>query len=159
MAMAMELNPYAGALGGGDPVLVMAEMPKRWAEVVAGMSAAEIERAPAPGKWSVREVLVHLADCEIAFAFRLRQAYAGERMIQPFDQGAWGRAYGVYTAEQALAMYATLRAWNVSFVSGLTEADKQLPVMHPERGEMVLWTVVETIAGHDSHHFAKLEAR
>jgi uncharacterized damage-inducible protein DinB len=152
-------NFYAGALGELDPVAVMAETPRRLEAVVEGMSAAEIEVEPAPGKWSVREILAHLADCEMAFGFRLRQVYSGVREIQPFDQDGWARSYGGYSAGLALATFVALRDWNLAFVNGLSEADKELPGMHPERGEMVLWTVVETIAGHDLHHLAGLEKR
>ena len=154
----MSVNPYAYAVAGRDPAVVIAETPARLATVLAGMTVEEIDAVPAPGKWSVREVVVHLADCEIAFGFRLRQAYGGQTLLQPFDQDAWARAYGVYSAAQALETFAVLRAWNVAFVGGLTEADKLLPAMHPERGEMVLWTIVETMAGHDTHHLMKLEA-
>ncbi len=155
----MSANFYAGALGERDPVEVMAETPRRLAAVVEGLSAAEIEAKPGPGKWSVREILAHLADCEMAFGFRLRQVYGGVREIQPFDQDEWARAYGSYSARLALATFAGLRDWNLAFVGGLSEADKALPAFHPERGEMVLWTVVETIAGHDLHHLAALERR
>ena len=153
----MSLNPYAEALGKRDPVEVIAQTVGRLAQVTDGLSAAEIEARPAPGKWSVREILAHLADCEIAFGFRLRQAYSGQTHLQPFDQDAWARAYGAYSAVQALATFTALRAWNVAFVRGLTEADKQMAAVHPERGAMVLWTIVETMAGHDSHHLMKLE--
>jgi uncharacterized damage-inducible protein DinB len=153
----VSLNPYAGALGGRDPVEVIAQTPGRLAQVVDGLTAVEIEARPAPGKWNVREILAHLADCEMAFGFRMRQSYGGETLVQPFDQDAWARAYGVYSAEQALATFVALRAWNLAFVGGLTEADKQLPAVHPERGEMVLWTIVETMAGHDLHHLAALK--
>jgi uncharacterized damage-inducible protein DinB len=155
----MSLNPYAGALGEGDAVQVMERTPEWLAQAVASLSGEQVEVRPAPGKWSVREVLAHLADCELAFGFRLRQAYGGERMVQPFDQDAWARAYEAYSAAQALETFRVLRAWNLAFVRGLTEADKRLPVMHPERGEMVLWTIVETMAGHDLHHLEKLEQR
>jgi uncharacterized damage-inducible protein DinB len=151
------MNPYAQALGERDAAAVIAQTPRRLAELVGGMSAEEVERRPAPGKWSVRQVLAHLADCDIAFGFRLRQAYSGQSQLQPFDQDAWARAYGAYTAEAALATFAALRAWNVAFVGGLSEADKHLPTVHPERGAMVLWTIVETMAGHDLHHLAKLK--
>lgn len=155
----MTLNPYAGALGERDAVEVIAQTPKRLAQVVDGLSSAEIEARPGPGKWSVREVVAHLADCEIAFGFRLRQSYGGERLIQPFDQDAWARAYAGLPVDQALATFMALRGWNVAFVKGLSEADKALPAVHPERGEMRLWTIVETMAGHDLHHLAGLKRR
>lgn len=155
----MSLNPYAGALGQSDPAEVLAQMPVRLAQTIDGLSVAEMEARPAPDKWCVREILAHLADSEIAFGFRLRQSYGGESSVQPFDQDTWARAYGAYTAEQALTTFTALRAWNLAFVAGLTETDKKLPVVHPERGEMVLWTIVETMAGHDLHHLAGLKKR
>jgi uncharacterized damage-inducible protein DinB len=153
----VSLNPYAGALGEGDAVAVLAETPRRLEALVEGLSAGEIEAQPGPGKWSVREILAHLADCEIAFGFRLRQVYAGAQVMQPFDQDEWARAYASYPAGLALATFVALRDWNLAFIGGLSEAEKQRPGMHPERGEMVLWTIVETMAGHDLHHLKALE--
>ena len=69
----MSLNPYAEALGERDPVEVIAQTPGRLAQKIEGLSAAEIEARPAPGKWSVREIVAHLADCEIAFGFRMHR--------------------------------------------------------------------------------------
>jgi predicted acyltransferase len=154
----VSLNPYAGALGGRDPVAVMAETPRRLEVLVGGVSAAQIEARPGPGKWSVREILAHLADCEIAFGFRLRQVCAGAPVMQPFDQDDWARAYPNYSAGLALATFVALRDWNLAFIAGLSETDKQRAGMHPERGEMVLWTIVETMAGHDLHHLKALDA-
>jgi uncharacterized damage-inducible protein DinB len=153
----MNTNPYAYAAAGQDPLVVIAATPAKLELLVAAMSAEQMETRPAPGKWNVREVLTHLADCEIAFSFRLRQARGGEPAIQPFDQDAWARPYGAYSAAQAVKTFAALRAWNVAFLSTLTDEEKHLPAVHPERGEMTLWTIVETIAGHDRHHLAKLE--
>jgi hypothetical protein len=150
------LNPYAGALGGRDAVEVLKETPERLAALLDGMSAEAMEARPAPGKWSMREVVAHLADCEIAFSFRLRQAYAGQSQIQPFDQDGWARCYRVYSVAEGLSAFTALRNWNVAFVGGLSEADKTLPTFHPERGAGGLWTIVETMGGHDLHHLAKL---
>lgn len=154
----MSVNPYAGKLEGRDPLAVMAETPALLAKVVRNMSREQTEERSAAGKWNVREVVAHLADCEIAFGFRLRQAFGGERMIQPFDQDAWAKSYASYSMDLALATFTALRAWNVAFVGGLSEADKQRVAWHPERGEMVLWAIAETMAGHDVHHLAGLEA-
>jgi uncharacterized damage-inducible protein DinB len=153
----MSMNPYASALAERDPVSVLAGTAARLAKILASRSAEQIETAPAPGKWSVREVLAHLADCEIAFGFRLRQTFAGERAIQPFDQDQWARAYGSYSAALAVTTFSALRDWNLAFIRGLSETDKRLPAMHPDRGQMTLWTIVETMAGHDLHHLTNLE--
>jgi len=154
----MTLNPYAGFLGEGNAVEVISSTPVGLAALVDGMSAERVEAPIAPGKWSVRQIVVHLADCEIAFGFRLRQALAGVS-IQPFDQDAWAESYGCYSLAGALETFRALRAWNVALISGLSETDRQLKVTHPERGEMTLWTIVETMAGHDLNHLAQVERR
>jgi len=150
--------PYAEALGSRDPQQVIAETPLRLARVLEALTPEEIEAQPAPGKWSVREIVAHLADCEIAWGWRLRQALAEEHpAIQPFDQEAWSRVYAAYSLAQARACFEALRAWNVAFVGALSEADKQRPVTHPERGEETLWNILQIMAGHDLHHLERLE--
>jgi uncharacterized damage-inducible protein DinB len=126
-------------------------------QLLGRLGAEQIERQPAPGKWSVREIMAHLADCELAFGFRLRQGVAGVEMIQPFDQDEWARNYGGYDFATARKTYRALRAWNLAFIRSLTEEQKRIKVTHPERGTMAVWTIVETIAGHDLHHLASLE--
>src|ERR1700733_6998706 len=68
------MNPYASFLGGKDPLEVISETPGRLVQPIHESSPDILNRSPAPGKWSVRDILAHLADCEVVFAFRLRQA-------------------------------------------------------------------------------------
>lgn len=152
--------PYAEMLGERDAAKVIAETPRRLGLVLDGLSAAEIETRPAPGKWCVREMMAHLADCEIVWGWRLRQVYGEEHAVtQPFEQDAWARVYGAYSLEAAWECFKALRAWNVAFVGALSEMDKAKAYTHPERGEETLWTIVEIMAGHDLHHLAGLKKR
>ena len=153
----MSLNPYAGALGEREPVEVIRSTPERVEAVLNRLSAEQVEKRPAPNKWSVREIMAHLTDCEIAFGFRLRQAAAGVGLVQPFDQDDWARNYGEYSFAAAKATYRAVRAWNLAFIGSLTDEQRARAVTHPERGTMTVWTIVETMAGHDLHHLASLE--
>ncbi len=153
----MTLNPYATFLGKGDAVAIITATPARLAALVDSMSAEQVEAPIAPGKWSVRQIVTHVADCEIGFGFRLRQALAGVPVLQPFDQDRWAESYGRYSLAGAIETFRALRAWDVALVAGLSEADKELKVNHPERGDMTLWTIVETMAGHDLNHLAQVE--
>lgn len=151
--------PYSDVLAGRDPQPILAETPTRLAAILDTFNPQQIEAHPAPGKWSIREVMAHLADCEIAWAWRLRQALADDHhQIQPFDQDAWARPYAAYTFAEARTTFNALRAWNLVFLSTLTDADKHRPITHPERGEETLRTIVEIMAGHDLHHLQRLEA-
>ena len=153
----MTANPYAKFLSDGDVVDILSATPERLAKHVGGISGTQASTPLAPGKWSFQQVLVHLADCEVAFGFRLRQAQAGVS-IQPFDQDAWAESSSRYSVSQALETFSVMRAWNLAFVNGLSEAEKQRIVTHPERGQMTLWTIVETMAGHDLNHLTRLDS-
>jgi DinB superfamily len=152
------MNPYASFLGNEDPMRVLPETPKRLRELAAVLQK-RINTKPAPNKWSPREILAHLADCELTFAFRYRQALADDNhVIQPFDQDRWAKSYGAYTAEQALALFSTVREWNLALLRSLTPEQLAKKVTHPERGAMTLKTIIETAAGHDLNHLKQLEA-
>ena len=153
-------RPYVHLLEGRDPAAVMRETPGRLADLLKFVSAEQIEHKPAPGKWSIREILCHLADCEIAWAWRLRLIYgADSTVLQPFDQDPWARAYdGVgYTTSAARATWTAVRQWNLALIEGLTDEDKRRASSHPELGPVILWNIVEIAAGHDLHHLASLQ--
>jgi hypothetical protein len=152
------VNPYASQLGKLDPLEVIEATPVKLRALVAKIGDGRIEQPRAPGKWSAREIVCHLADCEIAFGFRLRQTLAEDRhVMQPFDQDAWAKRYAGYSAEAALATFSALRQWNLALVRSLTAADRAKPAHHPERGDMTLGTIVETMGGHDRNHLKQLE--
>src|SRR5439155_19147076 len=111
------MNPYASQLGNQDPIRVLSATASRLEEIATSLGESRLSRSPAPGKWSPREILVHLADCELAFGFRYRQALAEENhVVQPFDQDKWAKSYSSFTAEQALDTFATLRNWNLTLI-------------------------------------------
>jgi hypothetical protein len=152
------MNPYEKYLDGRAPEAIVATTAARLDGLVSAMAPEAADRSPAPGKWSVREILCHLADCEIAFAFRIRQTLAEDRhVMQPFDQNAWAANYRAYSTQAALAMFAALRGWNVALVKTLDDDALARPVNHPERGDMMLRTIVETMAGHDLNHIRQIE--
>ena len=114
-------------------------------------------RAPGP-KWNAREIVCHLADCELVFGFRLKQTLAEDcPVLQPFDQEKWARRYGNLDVESALRLFEACRRWNVLLIEGATAEEQARTVTHPERGTMTFWTIVETMAGHDTNHLGQLE--
>jgi hypothetical protein len=155
----MPTNPYASFIGDADPLEVTRVTPVRLEKLFHALGAEKSTLAPAPGKWSVRDILCHLADCEVVFAFRLRQALAEDRhVIQPFDQDQWAATYAHYDAPGALAAFSAIRQWNLALIAGLKAGDFDKPLNHPERGDMTLRVVIETMAGHDLNHLRQVEA-
>jgi hypothetical protein len=155
----MNQNPYAAQLAGKDPLDVIAATPGQLATFVRALGPGRIEQSLAPGKWSAREIVCHLADCEVVFAYRLRQTLAEDRhVIQPFDQDKWAAPYAAYDAPAALAVFSALRRWNISFIHAAPAEAFSKGVTHPERGELTFKTLVETMGGHDLNHVKQLEA-
>jgi len=136
------LNPYAKFLNGQDPLPVLKETHNRLHNLAHAIGAARLTQAPAPGKWSPRDIFCHLADCETVFAFRLRQTLAEDHHIVPPD---------------AIVTFAAIRRWNLLLIESALPTHASKPVTHPERGAMTFSTIVETMAGHDLNHLAQLE--
>jgi hypothetical protein len=153
------MNPYANHIGHKTPLDVISDTPGRLAQLVETIGPERLETPPAPGKWSARDIVCHLTDCEIAFGFRLRQTLAEDHhVIQPFDQDLWAKSYSSCDAKLALAALSALRAWNVALIRSVKPADLLKPVTHPERGTMTFQTIVETMAGHDRNHIKQVDA-
>ena len=152
------MNPYAANLGQRDPWEVIAATSQQLESLVETLGPECARHAPAPGKWSAREVLCHLADSEIVFAFRLRQTLAEDHnVIQPFDQDRWASQYRSYDARAALAVFSAVRQWNLALIRGAIPQELSKKVTHPERGEMTFQTILETMAGHDLGHIRQIE--
>jgi hypothetical protein len=113
----------------------------------------------APGKWTGRQVLAHLADAEIAIAFRARQVLTQQlHTMQTFDEAAWLGLYGDVDVEAALQAFLAARRWNLQLVRGLSPAQLERVGFHPERGEETVAVTLRALAGHTFNHVNQLEA-
>ena len=154
----MATNPYASKLGNRSAREVIAETSRKLSTLAGRLGPAGMKRSLAPGKWTARDILCHLADTELAFAFRLRQSLAEPRhVIQPFDQDAWSRPYPSLDAQAALATFSAVRAWNLALLATVPAEAYARTLNHPERGDMTFQVLVETMAGHDLNHLGQLE--
>jgi len=152
-------TPYASYLADQDPVRVLSATASRLAELSKSLGESRINQPIAPGKWSPRQIMIHLADCELAFGFRYRQTLAlDNHTVQPFDQDLWAKTYEAYGAEQALAAFTALRNWNLTLIRSLTSEQFAKACLHPERGQETLRTLIEINAGHDINHLRQMEA-
>ena len=154
------MNPYSAWIDGLEPLAVIRETPRRLREAMASHEeAGTVDQPRTAGAWTARQILAHLADTEIVFAMRLRQAVAEEdHVIQPFDQDAWARDYAAADIDTALSVFSAVRTWNVQFIAAQPEGTFAKELSHPERGTMTFRTLVETMAGHDRNHLSQLAA-
>jgi hypothetical protein len=152
-----ELNPYDKFLDGRPIQDILGATPATIAGLIETIGPARATTPPAPGKWNAAEIVSHLADCELVFAFRLRQTLAEDSpTIQPFDQEKWAAHYPTIPANQALDVFAATRGWNLQLLRTVMPQAASRPVTHPERGAMTFQTIIETMAGHDLNHIGQL---
>ncbi len=151
-------NPYAAALGNRDPVEALEDTPQRIRAAVDHWTDTQFERTYAPGKWSIRKVLIHLAQTELALTTRVRFALSQPGYAaQAFSQDDWLPLDERTDARTALDAYTTLRRFNVAMFRGLTPAQRERTFAHPEYGTLTVGWVTSQMAGHDIHHLKQIE--
>jgi hypothetical protein len=156
--MATLIHPYAQYLGESEPLEVLGETQRRILEIAERLGPRGLQLTYAPGKWTAAQVLAHLADCEMAFGFRVRQIVAEPQLpIQPFDETRWSRDYAAMDGLEAAKTFHALRAWNLTLFRLLTPADLAQAAAHPQRGPESAGTVIRIMAGHTLNHLAQLE--
>jgi DinB superfamily len=149
-----------GHLEGRHPLKLQSEAPKRLAKLLKGVSLAKARKRPAPGKWSIAEIVAHIADTELVGGYRIR-AILGQpgTQIIGFDQDVWVTAlhYGKRDLKKSFAQYSALRDANLALLKSLTPEQWKHHGMHNERGEESVETIVNLFAGHDINHFQQIE--
>jgi DinB superfamily len=135
--------------------------PKEIAAAVSGLPPQALRYKPAPDKWSILEILGHLADIEIVYAYRLRQMLADKKpVIAPMDQDEWAKQLGYMDtpAPELVALYGLNRHHNLRLLRRLKPGDLEKSAFHPEyKQEMTVATLVEKMAGHGANHLEQIE--
>jgi hypothetical protein len=145
---------------GEQPVKVQAATAKKLAKLIKGVPAGKLRKRPAPDKWSVQEILAHLADAEIAGSWRIRSILgAPGTPVAAFDQDAWVAAlhYGKRDPRQAVEQFRVLRETNLALLKSLKPEQWKHHGIHSERGEESIELIVRMFAGHDLNHLAQIE--
>jgi len=148
-------------LAGRDPLSLLAAAPATLAALLAAVPPALCARRPAPGKWSIQEIVAHLADDELVGAYRIRLILAAPgTAIQAFDQDQWAETghYGATDPGRSLALFRTLREANLALWLRLSPAEWERAGVHAERGVESIRDIATYYAGHDLDHFAQIEA-
>lgn len=158
-------NPYVKRIIsnviGKDSLAVLAGTPKRLRKLVKGLKKRQVRYKPAPEKWSIAEIVTHLADCEIVLGFRLRMMLAQSGSpIQAMDQDKWAAGFWYASADvdDQVELFSVLRKQHVRMWKKLAAADWEKYGMHEERGKETVERVTHHFAGHDINHLEQIEA-
>ena len=156
--MAQTKNPYADDLGSADPLAALAQTPREIERLTKSWTATRWENSYAPGKWTARQILVHLAQAELALSTRARFAASQDGYVaQPFDQDEWLALDDHADAETAVGAYLALRWLNLAMFKGMSSAQRQRAFTHPEYGTLTPEWIAAQLAGHDIHHLKQLK--
>jgi hypothetical protein len=146
---------YAAALGGVDPIESMRKAPKRLKKLLKGVSEKRLKARPAESKWSVKEIIAHLADGEVMLGSRFRLVAAMDRPpLLGYDQDAYVERLAIEKArtEDLLEDFAAVRKANVRLLERLPSEALSRVGLHSERGEESLADMLVMYAGHDHVH-------
>jgi len=146
---------------GADFLALQAAAPAKLASLVAGLSAEQLAHRPGPAKWSIQEVIAHLADDELVGGYRLRMILSSPgTTIQAFDQDVWARTGRYYARDvsSSLELFRVLREANLALLRSLSAEEWDMFGVHTERGVESIRDIAMYFAGHDINHFQQIDA-
>jgi uncharacterized damage-inducible protein DinB len=172
--MSVFTNPASGAagnaaaytsavlalLGDREPGSVLRQTAASLSRAIEGLAAPALRQPEGPGKWSIVQVLQHLADSEMVWAWRVRLILAQEKPpLTGYDQDLWAERlhYDRATAAEALEVFTVMRRANLRLMDGALPTDLNRVGVHVERGEESLAHLYRLNAGHDLLHLRQIE--
>ena len=149
-----------GHVNREDPLRVQHSTPKKLEKLIKPLSKKQLTQRPEPGKWSIAEILAHLADAELAGGWRLRLIAGNNGVpVQAFDQDVWVQIfdYAHRDPRVSLETFRVLRENNLRMLRALPKNLWDNFGMHQERGKETIAHIVRMFAGHDLNHLAQVE--
>ena len=156
-------TPYSADLGDREPLEAMRSAVDHIQAIAATWTPRQFERSYAPGKWTARQILIHLVQTEVALGNRARMALAiPNYTAQAFDQDHWMAAEGgagSAGADGPAALHAlvAMNAFNRALFESLSAPKRATPFSHPEYGALTVDWLIHQMAGHLHHHLAQIE--
>ncbi len=144
---------------GRQPLRIQEATPKKIERLLRTLTEQQMRRRPAPGKWSIAEILAHLADTELVGGYRIRMILGSNGMpIQAFDQNVWARNadYARQNPHRSLRTFRTLREANLHLLKSLPKKKWSHYGIHAERGKETIARVAQMFAGHDLNHLEQI---
>ena len=143
-----------------EPMEVLASTPAAITRAIRGLTNGQLHKSPIKGKWSITEIISHLTDGEIVFAYRLRKILAEPGCkIDSYDQNKWASnlQYGNADYKKKLMLFSAVRKTNVEILQALSPKELKRFGMHDERGKENLENMILLYAGHDMNHIKQIE--
>ena len=150
---------FAAYVDGKDVLAMQRDAPRTLARLMASVHEDQLKTKPAPGKWSVTEIVAHMAEDELISTWRYRQMIEHEcPELNNFDQDLWAKLgdYSSWRAGEALEMFRLLREANLRMFERLTPEQWQREGIHAERGKITVRDQCRHMAAHDMNHIEQV---
>lgn len=147
-------------LGDDDPVEVQGQTVEGVRSVIAE-AGGDLRKRPAPGEWSVLELVGHLVDAELVAAARYRWMLSHDApSLIGYDQDSWVARlrHNDESPEELLALFSALRQADLALWRRSSAAERQRVGMHAERGAETFDLLFRMLAGHDRFHLDQMRA-
>ena len=144
---------------GQDPIKLQSSTNKKLTRLIAGIPSSKLRKRPAPAKWSIAEILAHLADVEIVIAWRLRSILGHPGTpVQAYDQNVWVTSghYEKRDPGKSIELHLAVREANLALLKSLTPEQWKHYGQHAERGQESIEHIVRMVAGHDVNHVRQI---
>jgi uncharacterized damage-inducible protein DinB len=144
-----------------DAVVVgaLAKAPAALRKLLRGLGARAFARSYGPGKWTIRQIVCHLRDCELVFSTRFRKVISEPGGALPaFDQDLWADAmgYGKQDPRAAFELFRAARDANVALLRQVGRAALDRSGEHPKYGRMTLRQLARHVLHHDRNHLGQV---
>jgi DinB superfamily len=149
-----------GHVEGQDAMRLQRETAAKLKKLIRGLTPKQLRWQPEPGKWSIAEIVAHLADVEIVASWRMRSIIGSDGItIQPFNQDVWASVfqYGKRDPKQLLEVFRILRENNLAMLKSLAPEAWDRHGMHLERGKETIAHLTRMFAGHDMNHLSQIQ--
>ena len=142
-----------------DPLAIQSATPRIIAKLIAGATEQALRYRPLPDKWSITEIIAHLAEDELVSSWRYRQMIESSGCALPgFDQYEWARVgrYASWKSSEALELFRLLRETNLRILGQLSADEWERFGLHQERGRITVRDLARHMAGHDLNHLDQI---
>jgi hypothetical protein len=154
------VSAVLGLLGPQDPIAVLNDTPAALRRAIDGVPPAKLKQPEAAGKWSIGQVLQHLADSDLVWGWRVRLILAQDRPpITGYDQDLWADRlrYDRSEPSESLTTFDVLRRANLRLIAQAAPDDLKRVGVHAERGEESIEHLIRLYAGHDLLHLRQID--
>lgn len=154
------IHRILGYVEGQDAIKVQRSTAARLKKAMSGLTPAQLKWRPEPAKWSIAEIIAHLADAEIVASWRMRSVIGENGItIQPFDQDSWASVFKYQSreAKRSLEVFRVLRENNLAMLKEIPREIWDNYGMHLERGKESIAHLTRMFAGHDTNHVLQIE--